>query len=476
MSRKERFSIRKLTIGAASILLGTFIYMGVDSTTVQAAEEEPVQEVEQTKAEDQQEPVFEAMSDESNDKVEATDVDTEDEIEESQEEITKTITVHHVESGTGKTIQEDTTVDVVVTRPVYTNKTTGEVTYGMYNFENYTSLTNFSTISTSTGDYYFNNLTGIAFELMNNINMYNQLVYEDDLFYAQSLENQILQVSEIKVEYEPSIPPHSAVKTEYGYERKIYIMDEDGNKMADDISQMIIAYYTYIEYDGYGNLIKDEKTYTDEMFSKIVFPDIEGYITPDTIEASRPDENGNYKREIYAVYKYIRSESTEEKDITRTIHYVDEDGNTLAEDTVQTVTFKRTKYTNETLNEVTYSEWESESDEFSSVTVPTISGYSTTTSIIDSIQVDVDAEDIEETVYYIKDKSADPEEPVEPKTPSDKKDDVKIEKTKMDNKEIQNQQVSTSGVQTGLETFSAMYGMTSLGTLLGAVLLKRKND
>lgn len=47
---RQRFSIRKLTIGTASVLLGTVFYLGVNETTVQAASADSAENEVQTVA------------------------------------------------------------------------------------------------------------------------------------------------------------------------------------------------------------------------------------------------------------------------------------------------------------------------------------------------------------------------------------------------------------------------------------------
>ena len=67
--------------------------------------------------------------------------------------------------------------------------------------------------------------------------------------------------------------------------------------------------------------------------------------------------------------------STESKTITQTIHYVDQNGKTLAADHTATITFTRPVTTNKVTSATTYGNWTPSSSDFPAVASPTIMGY-----------------------------------------------------------------------------------------------------
>ncbi|MDQ0221751.1 ZmpA/ZmpB/ZmpC family metallo-endopeptidase [Streptococcus moroccensis] len=80
-------------------------------------------------------------------------------------------------------------------------------------------------------------------------------------------------------------------------------------------------------------------------------------------------------------------EETEQQVITRTIQFVDPNGNTIAEPVIQSVTFTRLK-TTESDGSIRYTEWET-TDNFTALTVPEISNYTATQSIVEAAQASV---------------------------------------------------------------------------------------
>ncbi len=90
--------------------------------------------------------------------------------------------------------------------------------------------------------------------------------------------------------------------------------------------------------------------------------------------------------------------------VTRTIHYVYEDGSKAKDDVTETLYFKRFAYVNLVTGHVDYRQWTSNDRTFDSVLTPTIKGYTADKNMIPAVTgVEPTAPDIEETVTYVKD-------------------------------------------------------------------------
>jgi LPXTG-motif cell wall-anchored protein len=106
----------------------------------------------------------------------------------------------------------------------------------------------------------------------------------------------------------------------------------------------------------------------------------------------------------YIVYfTHGTKESKETEEVTRTIHYVDENGKTVAPDSVKTVTFERTVTTDLVDDKLsTTSDWTPASGDFAEVTSPILENYSDPSiPVVEAVTgVAPDAKDIVETVVY----------------------------------------------------------------------------
>ena len=90
--------------------------------------------------------------------------------------------------------------------------------------------------------------------------------------------------------------------------------------------------------------------------------------------------------------------------VTRTIHYVYENGSKAKDDVTETLYFKRFAYVNLVTGHVDYRQWTSNDRTFDSVLTPTIKGYTADKNMIPAVTgVEPTAPDIEETVTYVKD-------------------------------------------------------------------------
>ena len=101
---------------------------------------------------------------------------------------------------------------------------------------------------------------------------------------------------------------------------------------------------------------------------------------------------------------YVNPVEKESKKITRTINYVDEQGNPLSDQDTQTVTFTRDKITDIITGEVSYTDWQSDDPNFTEVVSPKIPGYSTKTPVVDSETITASDSDKTINVVYLKNK------------------------------------------------------------------------
>ena len=134
-------------------------------------------------------------------------------------------------------------------------------------------------------------------------------------------------------------------------------------------------------------------------------------MTPDTaaVAALAVDEN-TADSEVTVTYSHNMKEEAIKKTVQRTIHFVDEQGNSVADDVTQTVTLTGTKSTDlVTGNSTTV--WNQA--QFASVASPAIANMTPDTATVAAMTVDENTADSEVTVTY----HADPVTPDTPSTP-----------------------------------------------------------
>ena len=111
----------------------------------------------------------------------------------------------------------------------------------------------------------------------------------------------------------------------------------------------------------------------------------------------------------------------ETKTVTQTVHYQDSTGKPLHADTVNTITFTRTKVADRVTGEVTYSEWSSSKNgnAFDVVSAPNISGYQPDTTVTQAVIVTPASADDVQTVTYSAEASGIGYDVINPKDPGD---------------------------------------------------------
>ncbi|WP_270694816.1 mucin-binding protein [Levilactobacillus brevis] len=111
----------------------------------------------------------------------------------------------------------------------------------------------------------------------------------------------------------------------------------------------------------------------------------------------------------------------ETKTVTQTVHYQDSTGKPLHADTVNTITFTRTKVADRVTGEVIYSDWSSSKNgnAFDVVSAPNISGYQPDTTATQAVIVTPASSDDVQTVTYSAEASGIGYDVINPKNPGD---------------------------------------------------------
>lgn len=195
-----------------------------------------------------------------------------------------------------------------------------------------------------------------------------------------------------------------AVKT---ITRTIHYVDGDNNNqaVAGDVVQSLTYYGTPTDAAG---IVFTWEAVNGDTFASVDSPAVAN-MTPDTaaVAALAVDEN-TADSEVTVTYSHNMKEEAIKKNVQRTIHFVDEQGNSVADDVTQTVTLTGTKSTDlVTGNSTTV--WNQA--QFASVASPAIANMTPDTATVAAMTVDENTADSEVTVTYHTD-------PVTPDTPS----------------------------------------------------------
>lgn len=197
-----------------------------------------------------------------------------------------------------------------------------------------------------------------------------------------------------------------AVKT---ITRTIHYVDGDNNNqaVAGDVVQSLTYYGTPTDAAG---IVFTWEAVNGDTFASVDSPAVAN-MTPDTaaVAALAVDEN-TADSEVTVTYSHNMKEEAIKKAVQRTIHFVDEQGNSVADDVTQTVTLTGTKSTDlVTGNSTTV--WNQA--QFASVASPAIANMTPDTATVAAMTVDENTADSEVTVTY----HADPVTPDTPSTP-----------------------------------------------------------
>ncbi len=202
-----------------------------------------------------------------------------------------------------------------------------------------------------------------------------------------------------------------AVKT---ITRTIHYVDGDNNNqaVAGDVVQSLTYYGT--PTDAAGTKFTWQAAAGNE-FASVDSP-VVANMTPDlaTVAAAATDEN-SANTEITVIYRHDLTTENVEKTVQRTIHFVDEQGNQVADDVTQTVTLTGTKSTDlVTGNSTTV--WKQ--GQFASVDAPSVANMTPEIAVIATETVDENSTDSEINVVYHATPAVDPVDPTTPDTPA----------------------------------------------------------
>lgn len=202
-----------------------------------------------------------------------------------------------------------------------------------------------------------------------------------------------------------------AVKT---ITRTIRYVDGDNNNQA--VAGAVVQSLTY--YGTPTDAAGTEFTWQAAAGNKFASVDspVVANMTPDlaTVAAAATDENST-NAEITVVYHHDLTTENVEKTVQRTIHFVDEQGNQVADDVTQTVTLTGTKSTDlVTGNSATV--WKQE--QFASVDAPSVANMTPEIAVIAAETVDENSVDSEINVVYHATPAVDPVDPTTPETPA----------------------------------------------------------
>ena len=290
-------------------------------------------------------------------------------------------TVHYVYED-GKEAAPDKVDTVTFTRTVTTNEATGDKIYGEWQAKE----------------------NDTTFDEVKSPEIKNYTVDKETIeaVTGVAVDNQDIEVT---VTYVPKM--ETATETEE-VKQTIHYVYEDGSKAADDHTDKVTftrviaknlatGVVTYGEWKAKDN---------DTTFAEISSPMIE-YCTPDNelIEAITNIQPDAKDTELTVIYKANTETKEESKEVSRTIHYVYEDGSQAAESYTETLTYTRTETTNLLTGEVAYSDWAATNGDttFDEVKSKQIEGYTADlTTVKEQTGMTAEDEDTELTVTYIK--------------------------------------------------------------------------
>ena len=196
--------------------------------------------------------------------------------------------------------------------------------------------------------------------------------------------------------------------------RTIHYVDGDNNNQA--VAGAVVQSLTY--YGTPTDAVGTEFTWqaaAGNEFASVDSP-VVANMTPDlaTVAAAATDENST-NAEITVVYRHDLTTENVEKTVQRTIHFVDEQGNQVADDVTQTVTLTGTKSTDlVTGNSTTV--WKQ--GQFASVDAPSVANTTPEIAVIAAETVDENSVDSEINVVYHATPAVDPVDPTTPETPA----------------------------------------------------------
>ncbi|WP_407856093.1 mucin-binding protein [Enterococcus hailinensis] len=299
-------------------------------------------------------------------------------IDKTSESKEVTETIHYVDKA-GKKLADDHIDNVRFTRDVFTNEVNGEVIHGDWVVENNDN----------------------QFDLVKSpeIEKYNK---PDKSDVASQVVTPDTKNIEVTVTYEPIIDKTSESKE---VTETIHYVDKAGKKLADDHIDNV-----RFTRDVFTNEVNGEVTHgdwvadkNDNQFDLVKSPEVEKYNKPDKSDVASQVVTPDTKNiEVTVTYEPIIDKTSESKEVTETIHYVDKAGKKVADDHTDKVSFTRTVSKNEVTGEIAYGDWKAENNDsqFDLVKNPEIKGYRPDSPAVGKQTVTSETKDMEFKVTY----------------------------------------------------------------------------
>ncbi len=290
-------------------------------------------------------------------------------------------TIHYVyEDGTEAA--PDKVDSVIFTRIVTTNAATDEVTYGEWEAKD--SDTDFAEVVSPEIENYTADKASVP-----------------EVTGVTPADND----KEITVLYSPKIETTTETNE---VKQTIHYVFEDGTKASDDYVDTVTFTRNAAKNLATGETIYDEWKAKDQdtTFDEVKSPKIDHYTADKEVIAEVTGLTEESRdTEVTVMYTAKSTTASETKKVTRTIHYVYENGKEAAPDKADTVTFVRTVITNDATGEKTYGEWEAKDNDttFDEVISPTIADYTADKEIVEEMtELSGESNDSEVTIIYKK--------------------------------------------------------------------------
>lgn len=201
------------------------------------------------------------------------------------------------------------------------------------------------------------------------------------------------------ITYHEVLDPVNKTKT---ITETIHFVDDNGKKLADDQVKSISFTYTGTKSQATG-VEKGSWDKDEDIFDAVSAPTIKGY-KPDIDSIAKMSikrDSANVEKTI--TYRPIIDKVEKDKIVTETIHYVDHQGNKLADDTVNKIKLHYSGTHNEATG-IDNGKWISEKHSFDAILAQNIAGYTPDVKQIDPQKVDENSKNLEFTIKYSKNK------------------------------------------------------------------------
>ncbi|BDG68981.1 hypothetical protein ENLAB_25450 [Enterococcus innesii] len=336
-------------------------------------------------------------------------------------------TIHYVYED-GKEAAPDKVDTVTFTRTVTTNEATGDKTYGEWQAKDNDTT-----------------LDEVKSPMIKNYTVDKETI---EAVTGVAVDNQDIEVT---VMYMPKMQTATETKE---VKQTIHYVYDNGSKAADDHTDKVTftreitknlatGVVTYGEWKAKDN---------DTTFAEVSSPMIE-YCTPDNelIKAVTNIQPDVKDTELTVTYKANTETKEESNEVSRTIHYVYEDGSKAAESYTETLTYTRNETTNLLTGEIVYSDWAAANDDttFDEVKSKQIEGYTADlTTVKEQTGMTAEDEDTELIVTYTKNTT----DEVDPTDPSKESSNTPNDQTKPEDETPSIGEKTTTKVQETTKT------------------------